>query len=297
MATLRGFREFVIALTSFIKAREVAGLFTATTANLMGGASVGLGDLHLNRLFLGRARTELVSVTRLLATLLKAATPSTTKSGAASQAKYEIDAGVVEKSRARCADLLSRFRLRWLGDFRLRCPGRFRLRCLYRRASGRIGPARRERVGHYGDLLCAGGGPRASGGARWPDSHGPGAVRSDSLSRGAHSGLVPPAGRRSVRKYPDIAARGWRRRGLPMERLVCAAQDDISYTNGFDFDVSLWCGMRSEVVNDLQHVVVNMNGIGAINDHPQHTAQDDLPVSKAGIAEPASHAASSPRKP
>jgi len=36
----KSFREFVIALTSFIKARETAGLFTATTASLMGGTSV-----------------------------------------------------------------------------------------------------------------------------------------------------------------------------------------------------------------------------------------------------------------
>lgn len=40
VATLRGFREFVVALTSFIKEREIAGLFTATTSNLMGGTSV-----------------------------------------------------------------------------------------------------------------------------------------------------------------------------------------------------------------------------------------------------------------
>ncbi len=35
----RGFREFVIGLTSFIKHQEVAGLFTATTPNLLGGES------------------------------------------------------------------------------------------------------------------------------------------------------------------------------------------------------------------------------------------------------------------
>jgi circadian clock protein KaiC len=39
-ATVKGFREFVISLTSFIKHLEIAGLFTATTANLMGGSSV-----------------------------------------------------------------------------------------------------------------------------------------------------------------------------------------------------------------------------------------------------------------
>jgi circadian clock protein KaiC len=36
----KAFREFVIGLTSFIKHQEVAGLFTATTAMLMGGSSV-----------------------------------------------------------------------------------------------------------------------------------------------------------------------------------------------------------------------------------------------------------------
>lgn len=36
----RGFREFVIDLTSFIKEREIAGLFTATTPALLGGQSV-----------------------------------------------------------------------------------------------------------------------------------------------------------------------------------------------------------------------------------------------------------------
>ncbi len=40
VSTFRGFREFVIGLTSFIKEREVAGLFTSTTPTLMGGTSV-----------------------------------------------------------------------------------------------------------------------------------------------------------------------------------------------------------------------------------------------------------------
>jgi circadian clock protein KaiC len=39
VATIKGFREFVISLTSFIKHQEVAGLFTATTPTLMGGTS------------------------------------------------------------------------------------------------------------------------------------------------------------------------------------------------------------------------------------------------------------------
>ena len=40
VGTTRGFREFVIGLTSFIKHREVAGLFTATAPTLLGGTSV-----------------------------------------------------------------------------------------------------------------------------------------------------------------------------------------------------------------------------------------------------------------
>jgi circadian clock protein KaiC len=38
--TLRSFREFVISFTSFLKAKETAGLFTSTTPNLLGGGSV-----------------------------------------------------------------------------------------------------------------------------------------------------------------------------------------------------------------------------------------------------------------
>lgn len=37
---VRSFREFVIGLTSFLKQEEVAGLFTSTTASLLGGSSV-----------------------------------------------------------------------------------------------------------------------------------------------------------------------------------------------------------------------------------------------------------------
>ncbi|NEX19977.1 circadian clock protein KaiC [Thiorhodococcus mannitoliphagus] len=40
VSTVKGFREFVISLTSFIKDTEVAGLFTATTERLLGGESV-----------------------------------------------------------------------------------------------------------------------------------------------------------------------------------------------------------------------------------------------------------------
>lgn len=48
VATPRGFREFVISLTSFIKHQEVSGLFTSTTPTLMGGASVT--EAHISTL-------------------------------------------------------------------------------------------------------------------------------------------------------------------------------------------------------------------------------------------------------
>ncbi len=40
IATVRGFREFVLGITSFIKHQEIIGLFTATTPSLTGGMSV-----------------------------------------------------------------------------------------------------------------------------------------------------------------------------------------------------------------------------------------------------------------
>lgn len=40
VASWRGFREFVISLTSIIKQRETAGLFTSTTPSLLGGTSI-----------------------------------------------------------------------------------------------------------------------------------------------------------------------------------------------------------------------------------------------------------------
>jgi len=40
VSTLKSFREFVIGLTSFVKERACTGLFTATTASLMGGTSI-----------------------------------------------------------------------------------------------------------------------------------------------------------------------------------------------------------------------------------------------------------------
>lgn len=40
VTSVRAFREFVISLTSFLKMKETAGLFTSTTPSLMGGTSV-----------------------------------------------------------------------------------------------------------------------------------------------------------------------------------------------------------------------------------------------------------------
>jgi circadian clock protein KaiC len=46
ISTLKGFREFVISLTSYIKHKEIAGLFTATTPTLTGGASIT--EMHIS---------------------------------------------------------------------------------------------------------------------------------------------------------------------------------------------------------------------------------------------------------
>jgi circadian clock protein KaiC len=40
VGSIKAFREFVIGVTSFIKQQEITGLFTATTATLMGGSSI-----------------------------------------------------------------------------------------------------------------------------------------------------------------------------------------------------------------------------------------------------------------
>lgn len=40
VASEKSFREFVIALTSFIKHREIPGLYTATTSTILGGSSI-----------------------------------------------------------------------------------------------------------------------------------------------------------------------------------------------------------------------------------------------------------------
>ncbi len=48
VATIKGFREFVISLTSFIKHQETTGLFTSTTPTLLGGTSVT--EAHISTL-------------------------------------------------------------------------------------------------------------------------------------------------------------------------------------------------------------------------------------------------------
>lgn len=45
VGTLKAFREFLIGLTSFIKHEEITGLFTSTTASLMGGTSITEGHI------------------------------------------------------------------------------------------------------------------------------------------------------------------------------------------------------------------------------------------------------------
>jgi circadian clock protein KaiC len=46
--SIKAFREFVIGITSFIKHKEITGLFTSTTASLMGGSSIT--ETHISTL-------------------------------------------------------------------------------------------------------------------------------------------------------------------------------------------------------------------------------------------------------
>jgi circadian clock protein KaiC len=48
VGTIKAFREFVIGITSFIKHQEITGLFTSTTASLMGGSSIT--ETHISTL-------------------------------------------------------------------------------------------------------------------------------------------------------------------------------------------------------------------------------------------------------
>ncbi|MCX6277667.1 MAG: circadian clock protein KaiC [Bacteroidetes bacterium] len=45
VSTFKTFREFIIGLTAYIKQKEIAGLFTATTTSLMGGSSITEGHI------------------------------------------------------------------------------------------------------------------------------------------------------------------------------------------------------------------------------------------------------------
>jgi circadian clock protein KaiC len=48
VGTIKAFREFVIGLTSFIKHKEITGMFTSTTGSLMGGESIT--EAHISTL-------------------------------------------------------------------------------------------------------------------------------------------------------------------------------------------------------------------------------------------------------
>jgi circadian clock protein KaiC len=48
VGSLKAFREFVIGVTSFIKQQEITGLFTSTTASLLGGSSIT--EAHISTL-------------------------------------------------------------------------------------------------------------------------------------------------------------------------------------------------------------------------------------------------------
>jgi circadian clock protein KaiC len=48
VGTVKAFREFVIGITSFIKHQEITGLFTSTTASLLGGSSIT--ETHISTL-------------------------------------------------------------------------------------------------------------------------------------------------------------------------------------------------------------------------------------------------------
>jgi glycine hydroxymethyltransferase len=72
-------------------------------------SGVRLGTPALTTLGLGSA--ELDEVADIIVGVLRATTPTSTKSGAPSQARYTLDATVADASRTRCADLLARFPL------------------------------------------------------------------------------------------------------------------------------------------------------------------------------------------
>ncbi|MGY6501565.1 MAG: glycine hydroxymethyltransferase [Acidimicrobiales bacterium] len=60
---------------------------------------------------LGMGVEEMDEVADIIDSLLRAAEPTTTKSGELSKARYTLDAAVADKARTRCAELLARFPL------------------------------------------------------------------------------------------------------------------------------------------------------------------------------------------
>jgi glycine hydroxymethyltransferase len=72
-------------------------------------SGVRLGTPALTTLGLGTA--ELDEVADIIVGVLQATTPTSTKSGAPSQARYSLDDEVAGASRMRCADLLAKFPL------------------------------------------------------------------------------------------------------------------------------------------------------------------------------------------
>ena len=72
-------------------------------------SGVRLGTPALTTLGLGP--DELDEVADIIATVLQATAAASTKSGAPSQARYELEAAVADASRTRCADLLAEFPL------------------------------------------------------------------------------------------------------------------------------------------------------------------------------------------
>jgi len=72
-------------------------------------SGVRMGTPALTTLGMGAA--EMDEVADIIVTILQGTVPATTAASGPSKAKYTITDGIVEKSRARCADLLGRFPL------------------------------------------------------------------------------------------------------------------------------------------------------------------------------------------
>jgi hypothetical protein len=91
VATPKGFREFVIGLTSSIKHRETAGLFTSTTPTLMGGTSVT--EAHISTVtdsIIMLRYVEMYGEMRRGLTVLKCAAPCTTRKSGSSPSTARV---------------------------------------------------------------------------------------------------------------------------------------------------------------------------------------------------------------